>query len=253
MNVSLHSAASAMTSNLRWQEIITENLAASSVPGFKKQEMILTAVQPAGAPMAETAGSAGSQFLMPRAVVSTNFAPGQFRYTGLNTDVGVEGAGFLEVQLPDGTLAYTRDGELHLDEAARLVTKQGFEVLGDGGPIQFDLDAGGSLQDSISIAPGGEVAQASELRGRLRIVEFNDPTLLRPIGGGLFLAQEPGLIESENPASTLRQRWLEQANTSPVTEMASLLTAMRAFETSQRVVQMQDERMGKTIAELTPN
>jgi flagellar basal body rod protein FlgG len=253
MNVSLYSAASAMTSNLRWQEIITENLAASSVPGFKKQEMTVTAVKPAGAPMAETVGPAGTQFLMPQAVVSTNFAPGQFRFTGLNTDVGIEGAGFLEVQLTDGTLAYTRDGELHLDATARLVTKQGFEVLGDGGPIQFDLDPGGSLQDSISIAPGGEVAQANELRGQLRIVEFNNPALLQPIGGGLFLAQQPGLMESDDPTSTLRQRWLEQANTSPVTEMAGLLTAMRSFETSQRVMQMQDERMGKTIAELTPN
>jgi flagellar basal-body rod protein FlgF len=253
MNVSLYSAASAMNANLRWQEIIAENLAASSVPGFKKQEMTVTGVQPGGQTAVNASGAAEPQFVLPCAVVSTDFSPGQFRYTGLNTDVGIDGPGFFEVQLPDGNVAYTRDGEFRLDGQGRLVTKQGFEVLGEGGPIQLDLALGGSLMESLSIAPGGEVAQAGELRGRLRVLEFNQPALLQPVGGGLFLAQQPGLTETGDPASTLRQRWLEQANTSPVTEMASLLTAMRAFEANQRVVQLQDERMGKVISELTPN
>ena len=253
MNVSLYSAASAMNANLRWQEIIAENLAASSVPGFKKQEMTVAGVQPGGQAAMTATGAAEPRFVVPHAVVSTDFSPGQFRFTGLNTDVGIEGSGFFEVQLPDGTVAYTRDGEFRLDGQARLVTKQGFEVLGDGGPIRFDPTLGGSLMESVSIAPGGEVVQAGELRGRMRVVEFNNPALLQPVGGGLFLAQQPGLMELSDPASTLRQRWLEQANTSPVTEMASLLTAMRAFEANQRVVQVQDERLGKVIAELTPN
>jgi len=253
MNVSLYSAASAMTANLRWQETIADNLAASSTPGYKRQELTMNGVGVGSQAAPAAVGSVDSQYVLPQPTVSTNFAPGQFRYTGLNTDVGIEGTGFFEVRLPDGNVAYTRDGEFRVDAQARLVTKQGFEVMGDGGPIQLDFAAGGSFLDTLSIAPGGEVFQAGELRGRMRVVEFNDPALLRSVGGGLFLAEQPGLMELGDPVSTLRQRSLEQSNTSAVLEMASLLTAMRAFETSQRLVQMQDERMGKTIAELTPN
>jgi len=251
MNVSLYTAASALNANMRWQEAIAENLSASSVPGYKKWDLTVTSANAGVNPTGMTEGS-GAAFELPKAYASTSFTPGEFKYTGNNTDLAVEGSAFFEVQLPDGSLAYTRDGEFRLDAEGRLVTKQGFGVMGDNGGIQFD-PASGSMLDSISIAATGAVSQAGEARGQLRIVEFNDPARLTPVSGGFFVAQQPGLQEINNPTSTLRQGWIEQSNASVVTEMASLLTAMRAFETNQRVIQLQDERMGRVISELTPN
>ena len=71
-----------------------------------------------------------------------------------------------------------------------------------------------------------------------------------PTSGGFFIAKNPALQEADNAAVTVRQGFLEGANTSAVNEMANLITVMRAYEANQRVIQMQDERMGRAISEL---
>jgi flagellar basal-body rod protein FlgG len=127
-----------------------------------------------------------------------------------------------------------------------LVTKQGYLVLSDGGPLQLDANNPGS----ISISSTGEVSQGGEIRGRIRLSEFNQPALLKSIGDGCLLADNPQLKAGAAQSSYLRQGFLEGANTSPTTEMANLITSMRMFEANQRVMQMQDERMGRVITEL---
>ena len=182
---------------------------------------------------------------LPRATKITSFAPGELRATGVNTDVAIEGKGFFEMQLPNGAAAYTRDGEFHINSLGQLTTKQGGLVLGDSGPIQLDLINPASL----SISTAGEISQAGEVKGKLKIVDFEQPNLLTPISGG-FLANHPSLQPSDVAVPALRQGFLETANTSPVMEMASLISVMRSFEANQRVIQMQDERMGRAISEL---
>lgn len=233
VNIGLYQAAAAMNANARWQEVISENLASSSIPGFKRQDLSFSAVQ------------AG---LMPQA--TTSFAPGDLKYTGSKTDVAIEGAGFFEVQLPNGASAYTRDGEFQINSLGQLATKQGQVVLGDSGPIQLDRNNAAPL----SISPSGEVSQGMDRKGRLRIMDFNDLRLLTPIGGGSFMATNPSVQASEVRQPAIRQGFLESANTSPVNEMASLIGVMRTFEANQRIIQLHDERMGRAIAELgNPN
>ena len=78
--------------------------------------------------------------------------------------------------------------------------------------------------------------------------------MLTPAGGGFFIARNPALQTETDTTSTLRQGYIEGSNTSAVSEMANLITVMRAYEANQRVVQMQDERMGRAISELgSPN
>ena len=242
MNVSLHQAAAAMNANARWQEIISENLAASSIPGFKKQELSFDAIQAGLMPT-----SNGTQhFLLPRAAASINFQPGELKATGVNTDVALEGSGFIPVQLPDGNTAYTRDGELHINASGQLVTKQGYPVLGDGGPIQLDL----SNRTPMSVSSTGEVSQGSDIKGTIKPVDFDEPNLLTPISHGYFLANNPKLKTRDAAETYFRQGFLEAANTSAATEMAQLILAMRMYEANQRVIQAQDERMGRVITEL---
>lgn len=237
-----------MNANARWQEVISENLASSSIPGFKRQDMSFGAVQ-AGL-MPQAAGAQKLNFLLPHAQTSTSLTPGELKYTGVKTDVAVEGAGFFQVQLPNGASAYTRDGEFRINSQGQLATKQGHVVLGDSGPIQLDRNNSAPL----SINPSGEVSQGADRKGKLRIVDFNDPRLLTPIGGGSFIASNPSVQPSEVREPSIRQGFLEGANTSPVNEMANLIGVMRTFEANQRIVQLHDERMGRAISELgNPN
>jgi flagellar basal body rod protein FlgG len=248
MNISLYQAASALNANARWQEVIAENLASSSTPGFRKQELTVEAVR-AGLLPAQTQASnrlVPPHFTLPNASLSTNFTPGELRYTGSITDLAIEGPGFFEVQLANGASAYTRDGEFRLNAQGQLTTKQGYPVLGDSGFIQIDPNN----PAPIVVSPSGEVSQGTDQLGRIRAVNFDQPNLLQPISGALFLAQDPNLTREVAETSTLRQGWLEGANTTVSEEMASLLTAMRPFEANQRVIQIQDERMAKAIEEL---
>jgi flagellar basal-body rod protein FlgF len=187
-----------------------------------------------------------SNVTMPRASLSTSFEQGEVRRTGVPTDVAIEGKGFFPVQLANGSNGYTRDGEFQINAQGQLTTKQGWLVLGQSGPIQMDRNNAAP----ITISATGEVTQGTEVRGKLKVVEFNDPHLLRQANGGVFLADNANIQTKTVTQPTLRQGYLEGANTSAVMEMANLIRVMRGFEANQRLVQLQDERMGRAITEL---
>ncbi len=242
MNVSLYQAASALNAMDRWQETIAENLASSSVPGFKKQDFSFAAVQ-AGL---HAAPGAARGVLLNAGQASTNFQPGEVRVTNVKTDLAIDGNGFFEVQLPNGATAYTRDGEFHIDAQGQLVTKEGYRILGEGGPIVLDLNN----HTEVSIAATGEVSQGADLKGRIKLTEFGNPTQLTRLSGAYFTADNPKANGTPATASSLRQGALEAANTSVVMEMANLMTAMRTFEANQRMAQIHDDRIAKAITDL---
>jgi len=247
MNVSLYQAAAGLSATARWQELISENLAASGVPGFKKQELSFDAIQGGLVSQGVAGNNVLSQSLLTSSTASVNFLQGDAKHTGVPTDVAIEGNGFFAVELPAGDTGYTRDGEFHVNAQQQLVNKSGNLVLSDSGPIQFDSNN----TDPISISSNGEVSQGTNAKGKLKIVGFNDVQLLTRVSQDCFLAKDPKLQPTDaTSTSTLRQGYVETANTSPVAEMSNLITAMRSFETNQRVIQMQDDRMGRTITEL---
>jgi flagellar basal-body rod protein FlgG len=249
VNVSLYQAASALNANARWQEVISENMASASIPGFKKQELSFEAVR-AGMLSPNRAAALSQPVSLPATRTHLNFSAGDVRRTDGNTDFAIEGKGFFEVQLPNGATGYTRDGEFKINAQGQLVTKQGYLVMGEGGPIQIDT----TLSTGITVAPDGTISQGAEVRGKMNIVAINDPNLLTPTGGGFFLAKNPAIQTETDNNSLLRQGFLEGSNTSAVAEMANMITVMRAYEANQRVVQMEDERMGRAITELgNPN
>jgi flagellar basal body rod protein FlgG len=244
VNVSLYQAAAAMNAQNRWQEVIAGNIASSSVPGYKKQDVSFSAFDagmmpsgPAGRPQA---------YSLPRVSSQIDFSQGEIRYTGRDTDVAVEGAGFFEVQLPNGKSSYTRDGQFHLNGQGQLVSKDGFAVMGQGGPITIDR----SIQGPIRISGTGEISKGSTTIGRLKVVGFADPSTLASVGGGQFLPTDPSVQPQDVPNPTVRQGYIEGSNTSTVSEMTGLISSMRAFEANQKVIQTQDERMGKVISDL---
>jgi flagellar basal-body rod protein FlgG len=243
MDVSLYQSAAAMNATERWQDMIAENLTSASVPGTRKQDITFSDV-------AASQSSGGASCLIPVATTTLNFQPGELRPAGA-MDFAIEGKGFFTVQLPGGQTGYTRDGEFHLDSAGRLTTKSGCLVMGDGGPLQFDP----KNTSPINISATGEVSQANlsggtDQKGKLQITEFKKPQLLTQTGGGNFLATDPAAQPTAASDSKVRQGFTEAANSSPTTEMSGLITAMRMFETNQKVMTMQSDRMSRVISDL---
>ena len=246
MNVSLYQAAAAMNAQERWQDLISENLASGSVPGFRKQEVSFEDVAASSANGVND--SANSNFYIPTVVSSTSFQEGQMNPTGDSTDLAIDGKGFFQIQLPGGQTGYTRDGEFQLNAKRQLVTKEGYPVMGDAGPIQFP-PGGGS---EFTVAANGRVTQGGAVVGNLRLMQFSNPGQLTSTSDGYLLANQPGMTPTPaDPKTTIRQGYLEGANTSPTNDMSSLINAMRVFEANQKVMQAQDDRMGKVISDLS--
>jgi len=245
VNVSLFQAGAALNANSRWQEVIAENMASGAVPGYKRQQLSLEAAQAGLMPGGVSGGKSPQTFVLPKATTTTNFSAGEMNATGVSTDVAIDGKGFFEVELPGGTTGYTRDGEFQVNAQGQLTTKEGYPVLGQGGPIQLNPRD----PTPISISAGGDISQGTTSKGKLALAEFDKPGLLTQIGASYFVAHDAS-VQPKSGSSTVRQGYLEGSNSSTVLEMANLMTAMRGFEANQHVIQIQDDRLGKTISEL---
>lgn len=248
MNVSVIQATAALSANQRWQEMITENLTSASVPGFRKQDLSFSAIQ-AGIMSPNNSSSISNPYAnvaLPKLSSSINFEPGQNNYTGVDTNVALEGPGFFEIRMPNGSTAYTRNGEFKLNAQGELINKSGAQVMGDGGPILLDMNG----SRGITISPTGEVRQGEDIKGKIKVVDFNNPQLLTPVSQNCFMANNPQLQTTTPADTTMSQSFLESSNTTPILEMSNLLSSMRTYEANQKIVQLSDERAGRAISEL---
>ncbi len=243
MEVSLYQAAAAMNATARWQDMIAQNLAAAPIAGGRKSEISFSDIQ-AGVDPNVTGGNAN--YFIPSANTVTNFQPGELHATGNSMDFALEGPGFFTLQLPNGQTAYTRSGDFELNANGQLVTPAGYLVMGSAGPLKFNPGS----SDPITISATGEVSQGSLKVGTLKLTEFSNPQNLTMLGAGQFQANGPDAGPTAATSTKVRQGFLEGANASPTTEMSGLVTAMRMFEADQKVMQMQSDRMSKTISEL---
>ena len=243
MDVSLYQAAAAMNATAHWQDVIAGNLASASIPGGRRQEVSFSSVE---AGLAAHSGQTKSSYYITSANDVINFKPGEMKASGGPTDFALEGPGFFTVQLPNGQHAYTRDGEFRLNSQGQLVTKQGYPVLGSNGTLQFNPNN----PTTITLSATGDLSQGQETVGKLQITEFKGSPRLTNIGSGFFRADDESAKPFPAVSTQVRQGFVEASNTSPTTEMATLITAMRMFESNQKVLQMQGDRMSKVITEL---
>ena len=245
MDVSLYSAAAAMNATERWQDLVAENLSAASIPGARQQEISFSSVQ-AGLASGVT-GATTDRFVIPSAGATTNFQQGELKATGNNLDLALEGPGFFTVILPDGSKGYTRDGEFKLNNQGQLTTKQGYQVVSNGGTLTFDPNN----RAPVNISPDGQVSQGPDTKGKIAVTEFSKVKALTMAGSGYFRADDPSAQPQPATTTAVRQGFVEASNASPTLAMASLITSMRMFETNQKVMLMQSDRMSKTISELS--
>ena len=234
-----------MDATERWQDMVTDNLSTSSIPGARRQEISFSAVQAGYSPGAD--GSAGSNFVIPSARAVTNFSQGELKATGGKLDLALEGPGFFAVQMPDGSKAYTRDGEFQVNNQGQLVSKQGYPVVSTGGTLTIDPNN----TAPIHISPTGEVSQGTDTKGSISVTEFGNLKAVTFLNSGYFLADPETAKAVPATNTSVRQGFVEASNTSPTLAMASLITSMRMFETNQKVMTMQSDRMSKSITELS--
>ena len=182
--------------------------------------------------------------------VSMMLEQGSLAATGGELDIAIEGAGYLEVTLPDGTPAFTRDGALKLTGEGQVVTADGHTVVPD---ITVPEDA-----RSLSINPQGEVwayflgETQPALLGQLTLANFTNPKGLEAIGSNLFLetnASGPSVVATpgEDGLGTLRQGYLEESSVDPVKEVTDLIAAQRGYELNSKVITASDQMLSAMV------
>ncbi len=215
------------------QAATANNLANASTVGFKAQEHRFRAVPVLSDAMPTRAFTVDAS-------VADVFSEGPVMFTGRNLDVSVQGRGWLAVQLPDGSEAYTRAGSLDVDVTGLLVTKGGQLVMGDGGPINIPPD------NSIEIAPDGTVSvvptfgarnNASAI-GRLKLVDPPEADLVRG-ADGLF-RQRDGQPAAAAANVKVAPGTLEGSNVNVTDAMVNLISLSRQFEMQIKLLQTAD-------------
>ena len=250
MNIGLYQGASSLAALERWQEMVSRNIGAASVPGFKKSEMSFEAVL-GGLQRTGTNGSFGKDIndSMPRQSTQISMIQGELHSTGNELDFAIQGTGFFQIQKPDGQTGYTRDGQFRLSPERTIVTSQGYPVMGDGGPIT--LRPGGGR---VSINEEGTIVQGDTQVGKLAVYDFADPSKLQRLGDGLLGPTDPGVQATTVERPLILGGSLESSNVSPLREMISLVTISRAYEANQRLILASNETSEKAIQALgSPN
>lgn len=246
MNIGLYQSASALSALERWQDVVTQNITSSQTSGYRKRTVNFSS-QLSGELQTDSSGRLardgnGMPAVFPVVNSGINFTSGETQPTHRDLDVAIQGEGFFEVQMPDGTKAYTRSGEFNVRSDRTLITTGGQEVMSDGGsPITLVP----GLPD-ITINRDGSVFQGETSLGKLSVQQFADPAKLTPVAGGYFLA---GAGVQPVPVDTpeLMQGYLEGSNVTPLREMVDMVLISRAYEANQKIITAADQTMQKML------
>jgi flagellar basal-body rod protein FlgF len=176
-----------------------------------------------------------------------NLSQGQVIASDSPLDVAIDGAGFFQIQQPDGSHLYTRNGQFHINSDNQLVNQSNLPVLGDTGPIQL-IPGGGEISIDIS----GRIFQGTTPVATLKVTEFQNPGNLELHAGGFMIkpGENAGPQDVENPR--VLQGYYEASNVNPVTEMVKLIAVSRAYEANQKVIQNQDRMLERATSAFSP-
>ncbi len=235
-------------------DTISHNLANVGTNGFKRghavfEDLIYQNLRQAGANSSEqTQLPTGLQVgLGVRAVATArNFSQGNLQQTSGNLDIAIKGNGFFEIQMPDGTTAYTRDGAFQVSAQGQIVTNNGFAV-------QPGITIPANAQ-TITIAADGTVSvgvpgqSAPQSVGQLQLASFVNPGGLEPRGQNLFT--ETAASGSPNTGApgasghgTLQQGFVETSNVNVVEELVAMIQTQRAYEINSKAIQTSDQML----------
>ena len=233
---------------------IANNLANVNTTGYKKsridfQDLLYQTTRAAGTPVIQGAQvPTGIQIGHGVRPVSTQkiFTQGEFKPTDGPLDILIEGEGFFQVLLPDGSVAYTRDGAFKRDGEGKVVNSDGFPLAPELEIPEDATDISISTDGNISIRIKG--SDTPQSIGQIELVKFVNAAGLKSIGRNLYKATaasgEPILgIPGLDGFGTIAHGYLEMSNVQVVEEMVSMIMAQRAYEVNSKAIQAADEML----------
>jgi len=233
---------------------ISNNLANASTTGFKRDravfsDLIYQNIVQVGAQSSEdTLNPSGLNLGTGVRTVATEklFTQGNIIQTGNPLDIAIQGRGLLQVTMPDGTQAYTRDGTMQMDETGQLVTSMGYPIEPSITIPDNTLSVSISSDGVVSVLEPGSAAP-SEV-GNIQLADFINPTGLQPIGNNLFLeSAASGSPQTGTPGldglGTLVQNSLEGSNVNTVEELVNMIEAQRAYEMNSKAISTVDQML----------
>ncbi|HEX6832346.1 MAG TPA: flagellar basal-body rod protein FlgG [Rudaea sp.] len=255
MNQALWVAKTGLDAQQTRMEVVSNNLANVNTNGFKRgrvnfEDLLYQNVrQPGGASSQQTQLPSGLTVGTGVRVVSTekSFAQGNLQQTGNALDVAVNGRGFFQVLMPDGSTAYTRDGSFQLNAQGQLVTNAGYAV-------QPGIQIPNAAQ-SVTVGTDGTVSvqlagQAAPVQvGTLTLSDFINPAGLQARGENLFVeTASSGPAQQSTPGlsgmGTIAQGQLESSNVNVVEELVSMIETQRAYEMNSKAISTTDQMLG---------
>lgn len=274
----MYTGAAGMVAQMHRMDILSNNLANVDLNGYKRDtaihkafpELLIRRLNDNGvykfpfgsADIAPITGKIGTGVELNESY--TDFTQAPLKETNNSFDLALEGEGFFVIQTPTGE-RYTRNGSFTLGKEGMLLTKEGYPVLGENGPIvikknNFIVDQDGKVFQNGTFTGNPERLVALEENeweniefvDRLRVVDFDRTRYLKKQGSSMWL----DTVESGQPFPAqeinnvkVRQGFLEGSNVNPVTAMVQMIEVNRAYEANQKVVQTQDGMTGKLINE----
>jgi flagellar basal-body rod protein FlgG len=252
----LYTAASGMSAQQANIDTVAHNLANVNTTGFKKsrmefEDLVYQQTRVPGSPTStSTEAPVGLETGLGTRPVATarDFSTGNLRSTSAPLDLAIEGRGFFQIALPDGTTAYTRAGSLHLDSEGKIVTAEGYSMQPEMTIPENAVSVSISRAGVVSVNIAGQ--SASQQVGTIELASFQNPAGLLALGGNLFstttASGEPiTAVPGTDGIGTVAQGFVEESNVSVVEEMIAMILGQRAYEANSRVVKAADEMLAQ--------
>ncbi|CAG4903656.1 flagellar basal-body rod protein FlgF [Paraburkholderia saeva] len=236
----IYTAMSGATQALEQQALVANNLANTSTTGFRAQLATFRAV-----PMAFGDGSTINNDTTRTFVLSStpgaDYTPGPIQQTGNPLDVAIQGPGWLSVLTPDGNEAYTRAGNLHVDQNGQIVTANNLPVVGNGGPLSVPPDSEVTIgkDGTISALTPGDPPTSIAIIDQLKLVNPAPGTMTRG-DDGLFRTSDGNPADAD-PNVVVTAGALEGSNVNPVAAMVSMITNARQFQMQTKMIESADQ------------
>ena len=235
-------------------DVISNNMANVSTNGFKRanavfEDLMYQNLRQVGAADTQQNNLAtGLQVGLGVRTVATarNFTQGSLQQSGNQLDLAINGSGFIQVAMPDGTTGYTRDGSLQVDGQGQLVTSSGLAVAGG---INIPAEA-----QSITVGKDGVITvklpgnATPQQVGNIELASFVNPAGLEPLGGNMYAET----VASGNPINgapgtngmgQLMQGYVETSNVNVVQELVTMIQTQRAYEMNSKAIQTSDQML----------
>lgn len=251
---SLYTATTGMLGQQLQIDTVSNNIANVNTTGYKKQraefnDLFYQVLQYAGTATSETTMSPTGIEVgvgVRTGAINKLFSQGHPKETQNNLDVAITGAGFFQIELPDGTVAYTRSGSFKLDNEGNIVNSEGYRLIPNiqVSPNATQINIG--TDGTVSVIEAGNTA--TNVIGQIEIANFINPAGLHGLGDNLYIntsaSGDPQVgVAGAEGRGLLRQGFLELSNVKLVEEMTDLITGQRAYEANSKSIQTADSML----------